>query len=203
MTATRTRRLLTGVAAAALIVSTPGFVSVAAAHPHDGKGGRAGLSSEITSNTELVTAIKDARQSYKAEVKAVKTAYRDDTAGARDAVAAATQTQRDALTAARDAYRTARRSGSDTTAARDALRSAAKNLRDAVIAARADQMDVFDAAGATAKTALAAALATYQGSIRAAFEGTGVEIPERLLTPRFKHGKDAGRWIGHGIGRTV
>jgi hypothetical protein len=199
MTSSRTRRTLTAAAAVALVVGTPGFVSVASAHNDDGKGGRGGLTSEITSNPELVAAITDARAVYKATMKEIKTTYRTAVEGDRDAIVAATETEREAFRSARQAYREARQSGDEATAKRAALKAAATALKDAVTAARAEQPG-FTEAAATARTAMREALAAYQAAIETAFGVAGVEVPPRLLTPRFKHGKDAGAWIGHGFG---
>jgi hypothetical protein len=205
---TRTaRRIVTATAAIALVIAPATGIASAHDRGNNGHGGGAGLGrldDSLSSNTALVSAIRAARDAYRASVQKAGADLRTTLGPVRTAIDAATVTQRAAVKTAADQLRAAKQAGTDTTSAKAALDSAWSAYKAALASAKAGRQSTIDAALATYKNALAAARTTYQAAINAAFAANapGTTPPAWLLEPApGKKGHGMENWATGGMNR--
>lgn len=196
-----TRRIASAAAAVALAVSAPGVVGIAQADDNGSDSDRRwGLSSEVQQNQTLVAAITTARDDYRTAVRSAKDAYRATMGGIWTTIQGQTQTQRDAVTTAKKAYLDARAAGADTTAAKMALSEAIVAYRSALQTAKAGQQTAITNARSTARTTLTQARDAYRSAITAAFAAAGLPVPDGLLTMGGRNGFGSDSWLSNGFG---
>jgi hypothetical protein len=194
------RRVVTTLAAMALVAASPLAVGTAAADDRPVDTRAWGLSSTLTGNADLVDAVAQARDAYRQTVLSARQAFRaaldsthlqiqEDTAGARNAARAAV-----------DAYRAV--SEGRVTGDLDELRAASLDAitayRAALASAKTARQAELDTAMGSAKATLAMARSLYTSAVTQAFAryAPGTSVPRALADPGWWPGISDGTWIG-------
>jgi hypothetical protein len=200
MTSRTTRTILAVSASAALFLTAPGFVGVAAAHD---RGPSQGWShSPSTLSPELQKAIKDARLAYFTAAQKAKSDYRDALIKLRTSIQTETADQLKAVQDARSAFDAAAAAGKPATEL-DGLRATLKAridaYRTALGTAKTTHQTGIAQAQKAANDAIEAAGTAYTKGVTDAFAtfAKGITPPPGLLNPP-GHSQSKGSGSGHG-----